>query len=125
MTANMVAVAMATVIAADDNEDGSGEAVVMAGNGGSGGDMHCAKCKGRGLEVIGVDGNDEDCGKDAGGGKGILGYVGLRAMTTAAERTRMRRRKMVRPMIEQRAWVLVEMRRRLTSLRRRRRMSPL
>jgi hypothetical protein len=56
----------------------------------------------QGVEVISMDGNDKDCGEDAGGGKGNLGYVGLCVMTTTAERRRMRRRKMVRPMMEQR-----------------------
>ncbi len=97
---NAAAVA-ATVIAADDDKGGSGEAVATAGNGGGGGDRHCAGCKGRGSEVIGVDDDEEDCGEDAGGGKGNLGYVGLCAMTTTAEKRRMRRRKMVRPRMEQ------------------------
>jgi hypothetical protein len=67
--ANVAVVATTMVIAADNDEDGSSEVVAMAGNGGGGGDRHCAGCKGRGLAVIGVDGNDEDCGEDAGGGK--------------------------------------------------------
>ena len=93
---------MAMVIAADNNEGGSGEAVETAGNGGGGGDSYCAGCEGRGLAVIGVDGNNEDCGEDAGGGEGNLGYVGLCTMTMTAERRRMRRRKTVRPTMEQR-----------------------
>ena len=102
MMANVAVVATTAVIAANDNEGSSGDAAATTGNGGSGGDMHCAGCKGRGLEVIGIDGNNKDCGEDAGGGKGNLGYVGLCTMTTPAERRRMRRRKMVRPMMEQR-----------------------
>ena len=50
-----------------------------------------------------MDGNDKDCSEDAGGGERNLGYFGLYAMTTAAERRRMRRRKTVRPMMEQRS----------------------
>ena len=91
------------VIAADDDEGGSCEAVAMAGNGGGGGDRHCARCEGRGLAVIGVDRNNEDCGEDAGGGEGNLGYFGLCSMTTTVERRRMRRRKTVGPMMEQRS----------------------
>ncbi len=64
------AAAMATVTVADDNEGGSGEAVPTAGNGGSGGDRCCAGCKGRGLEVIGVGGNNEYCGRMPGAAKG-------------------------------------------------------
>ena len=48
ITANVGVTVTATVIAADNNEGGSCEAVAMAGNGGGGYDRHCAKCKGRG-----------------------------------------------------------------------------
>ncbi len=54
-TANVAAAATATVIAPNNHEGGSGDVVAMAGNGGGGGDRHCAGCKGRGSEVIGVD----------------------------------------------------------------------
>jgi hypothetical protein len=54
-TANVAAAATVMVIAANDYEGSSGEVVTTAGNGGCGGDRHCARCKGRGSEVIGVD----------------------------------------------------------------------
>ena len=49
-----------------------------------------------------MDSNNEDCGEDFRGDNGNLGYVGLCVMTTMAERSRTRRRKMMRPMMEQR-----------------------
>ena len=64
------AAATATVRVADGDEGGSGEAVPTAGNGGGGGDRCRTGCEGRGLEVIGVGGNDEDCGRMPGAAKG-------------------------------------------------------
>ncbi len=64
------AAAKAAVTVASDNEDSSGEAVPTAGNGGGGGDRRRAGCKGRGSEVIGMGGNDEDCGRMPGAAKG-------------------------------------------------------
>ena len=64
------AVATATVTVANNNEGGSGEAVPTAGNGGGGGNRGHVGCEGRGLEVIGVGGDNEDCGRMPGAAKG-------------------------------------------------------
>ena len=48
-----------------------------------------------------MGGNNKDCGKDAGGEEGNLGYVGLCTMKMTADRRRMRRRETVSPMMDQ------------------------
>ena len=70
--ATVAAAAMAMVTAADNNERSSGEAVTMAGNGGSRGDRCRAGCEGRESEVIKaeavaqVDGRWQRCSQMGG-----------------------------------------------------------
>ena len=72
-TALAVAVATAMVTTANNNEQGSGEAVTAAGNSGGRGNRRHTGCKGRGSEVIKaeaaaqVDGRWQRCSQMGGG----------------------------------------------------------